>query len=76
MLLILQIERALAVKHIDDLLSVPGVDAALVGPNDLSISLGIPGELQNQMIENAIQTVVDACAVKIRMELLYMYFIN
>jgi len=60
-MLILQIERTLAVKHIDDLLSVPGVDAALVGPNDLSISLGIPGELQNPMIQNAIQTVVDTC---------------
>ena len=39
-LVILQIERKRAVENIDDLLSVPGVDVALIGPFDLTISLG------------------------------------
>lgn len=29
-----------AVENLDDILSVPGVDCALIGPNDLSIALG------------------------------------
>ena len=39
-LVIVQIERKAAVEHIDDLLSVPGVDVALIGPADLTLSLG------------------------------------
>ncbi len=39
-LVILQIERKRAVDNIDELLSVPGVDVALIGPFDLTISLG------------------------------------
>jgi 2-keto-3-deoxy-L-rhamnonate aldolase RhmA len=39
-LVILQIERKRAIDDIDQLLSVPGVDVALIGPFDLTISLG------------------------------------
>jgi 2-keto-3-deoxy-L-rhamnonate aldolase RhmA len=39
-LVILQIERKRAIDNIDELLSVPGVDVALIGPFDLTISLG------------------------------------
>jgi 2-keto-3-deoxy-L-rhamnonate aldolase RhmA len=60
-LVIVQIERREAVENIDSLLSVPGVDVALVGPVDLSISLGIPLDYSHPDMENAIQRVVDAC---------------
>ncbi len=36
------IETAQALGHLDDILSVPGVDAVYVGPADLSLSLGLP----------------------------------
>lgn len=36
------IETAEAVGNLDDILSVPGVDAIYVGPADLSLSLGLP----------------------------------
>jgi len=36
------IETAEALGHLDDILSVPGVDAVYVGPADLSLSLGLP----------------------------------
>jgi 2-keto-3-deoxy-L-rhamnonate aldolase RhmA len=39
-LVILQIERKRAIENIDDLLSAPGVDVGLIGPFDLTISLG------------------------------------
>ena len=36
------IETASALENLDDILSVPGVDAVYIGPMDLSLSLGIP----------------------------------
>jgi 2-keto-3-deoxy-L-rhamnonate aldolase RhmA len=60
-LAILQIERKVAVEHIDDLLSVAGVDAAVIGPFDLTISLGA-ASVEAPEVEAAIQTVVDAAA--------------
>lgn len=36
---IVQIETALAVSHLDELLRVEGIDAFLIGPNDLAYSL-------------------------------------
>jgi 2-keto-3-deoxy-L-rhamnonate aldolase RhmA len=60
-LVIIQIERRKAVEDIDSLVSVPGVDVALIGPVDLSISLGLPLDYSNPDIINAIQRVVDAC---------------
>jgi 2-keto-3-deoxy-L-rhamnonate aldolase RhmA len=60
-MVILQIERERAINNIDDLLSVSGVDVALIGPNDLSISLGIPGEMDHPLLRDSIQKVVDSC---------------
>lgn len=61
-LLILQIEEKSAVEDIDGILSVPGVDVALIGPNDLSISLGVPGQVKSATMHGAMQRVVDAAA--------------
>ena len=58
-LAILQIERKAAIDNIDDLLSAPGVDVALIGPFDLSISLGAASAGEPSVSE-AIQQVVDA----------------
>jgi 2-keto-3-deoxy-L-rhamnonate aldolase RhmA len=60
-LVILQIERRRAIENIDSLLSVAGIDVALIGPNDLSISLGVPGDEDNPIMVEAIQKVVEAC---------------
>ncbi len=59
-LLIVQIEEKAAVEDIDGILSVPGVDVALIGPNDLSISLGVPGQTNHPLMQAAMQRVVDA----------------
>jgi len=60
-LVILQIERKEAVENIDDLLSVAGVDAALIGPNDLSLSLGLTVEFSHPDLRAAMVKVVEAC---------------
>lgn len=56
---IAQIERKAAVERLEDILSVPGVDAALVGPEDLSLSLGVPGQTDHSDVVQAIQRVID-----------------
>jgi len=41
-LVVLQIESAQGLVNLDDILSVPGVDVAFVGPNDLHAQIGLP----------------------------------
>jgi len=41
-LLIVNIESVPAIKALDEILAVPGLDAVLIGPHDLSCSLGVP----------------------------------
>jgi len=56
---ILQIERKKAIEDLDELLSVPGVDAAVLGPNDLAVSYGVPNDLDSPLMTEAFQKVVD-----------------
>src|SRR5262249_54438199 len=58
-LVILQIERKQAIEDIDSLLAVPGVDVALIGPFDLTISLGEP-RTDTPAVDVAIQQGIDA----------------
>jgi hypothetical protein len=43
---IVQVEHIDAVKRARDILSVPGIDAYFVGPNDLCMSMGLPPSLE------------------------------
>src|SRR3984893_1876982 len=40
-IIIIQIESRQALQHLDDIISVPGIDVAFVGPNDLHAQLGL-----------------------------------
>jgi 2-keto-3-deoxy-L-rhamnonate aldolase RhmA len=60
-LIILQIERQRAVEDIGNLLDVPGVSAAILGPNDLALSLGLRAQDMLAALEEPIQAVLDAC---------------
>jgi len=57
------IETAEAVKNIDDILSVPGIDAVYVGPADLSITLNCTPKLDQteQPVVEALQVIAAAC---------------
>ena len=58
------IETAEAVDNIDDILSVPGIDAVYVGPSDLAVSMGVGGPgLHNDhpAFSEALAKVVDSC---------------
>ncbi len=56
-ILILTIESVPAIRNLDDLLAVPGVDAVLIGPYDLSCSLGIPHEYGHPYFDEAVRTI-------------------
>lgn len=56
-----QIEHARAVENIDDIFSVAGIDAAIVGPYDLSASLGITSQFDHPSYLKALKTVLDKC---------------
>jgi 2-keto-3-deoxy-L-rhamnonate aldolase RhmA len=58
---IAQIETELGVKNIEEIASVDGIDAVIVGPADLAISFGIPGEYYNPIEIEAINKVAEAC---------------
>lgn len=62
-LCIVMIETAQALENLDDILSVPGVDVAYIGPADLSVSLGFPPASYHEdpKYATAVQSVVDAC---------------
>ncbi len=60
--LIINIESTPAIEVLDDLLDVPGLDAILVGPHDLSCSLGIPEEYSNPVFLNTVEQIIQkAC---------------
>jgi len=60
-MVIVQFETGLSMKNCDELLAVPGIDVAMVGPTDLSISLGVPGEFEHPKILDAVGRFVEAC---------------
>ena len=63
-LTVLQIESKRAVEARDEILSVPGIDAVMIGPADLSISMGIPGEFQHPDLIAAIDLIRETCDPK------------
>ncbi|MDX1283727.1 MAG: aldolase/citrate lyase family protein [Draconibacterium sp.] len=56
-----QAETSTSVENIEEIVSVDGVDCVFVGPFDLSISLGIPGQTNHPKEVEAIEKVVEAC---------------
>jgi len=58
-MLIVQIETREAVEQIDAILALPGVDAVLMGPTDLSMSLGVR-DPSHAKVDEYTQKVVEA----------------
>ena len=58
---IAQIEHIEAVNNIADILQVEGIDGTIVGPNDLSGSMGFPGEYYREDVKKAINDIKLAC---------------
>jgi 4-hydroxy-2-oxoheptanedioate aldolase len=60
-MVVVMIESAEALAEIDKIASVEGVDLLLIGTNDLCSSLGIPGQLEHDMVCDAYAKAIQAC---------------
>lgn len=58
---IVQAEHVLAVENIEAIVKVEGVDAVLIGPYDLSASLGKMGKINDPAVTEAIEHVTKTC---------------
>jgi 2-dehydro-3-deoxyglucarate aldolase len=61
LVIIAQIEHIDAVNNIDEILQVEGIDGTIIGPYDLSGSMGYPGEFEREDVKDAVQKVLDRC---------------
>ena len=59
-IVVVMIEHVDAVHAIDTILAVPGVDAYIIGPYDLSGSMGRPGDLNHPDVQDAIEQILAA----------------
>ena len=58
---IIGIESVPAIENLENILHVDGIDAIFVGPNDLTISLGIPDQVEHPEYEEALRRIIGAC---------------
>ena len=67
------IETAEAIKNLDAILDLEGLDGAFVGPSDLSISLGVApsGSPTDPTVVAAIKKVLKGCQARGKLSLLY-----
>jgi 2-dehydro-3-deoxyglucarate aldolase len=59
-IVIVQIEHIQGVENIKSIMDVDGIDGLIVGPYDLSASLGHPGEFKHSLVQEALQTIKTA----------------
>jgi len=62
--IVAQIETKEAIENIEEIFDVEGIDVGLIGPNDLSISLGVPDLMGSEVMTQAIDRVVQAAKKK------------
>lgn len=53
------IESVMGVENLDAICSIPGVSAVFVGPNDLTVNMGIPNEYDHPDLIAMLQRVID-----------------
>ena len=54
---IAQIEHIDAVNNLEEIFAVPGIDGIIVGPYDLSASMGYPGEYDREDVKQALERI-------------------
>jgi len=61
LIIIAQIEHIDGVNNIEEILQVEGIDGTIIGPYDLSGSMGYPGEFERDDVKKSVQKVLDKC---------------
>jgi 4-hydroxy-2-oxoheptanedioate aldolase len=60
-MVVAMIESQAGLKAADAIAAVDGVDMLLVGANDLSVELGIAGQMDHPQVHEAFLRIIDAC---------------
>jgi 2-keto-3-deoxy-L-rhamnonate aldolase RhmA len=60
-MVVVQVESPQAVANLEGIAAVPGLDVVCVGPQDLSINLGIPGQVDHPTFIATLQEIVATC---------------
>jgi 2-dehydro-3-deoxyglucarate aldolase/4-hydroxy-2-oxoheptanedioate aldolase len=60
-MVVVQIETRTALERLDDILSVPHIDAVMIGPADLSVSLGVAGQFDHPEFVAAVEQICESC---------------
>lgn len=61
---VIMVETRKSIDNLDDILRVPGIDCVMIGPDDLSQDLGIPGEMQNPVLLEAYDEIFARCKAR------------
>lgn len=61
---IVQIEHIMAVNNLEDILATDGIDGIMIGPYDLSGSLGRPGQFEDPAVLQAVSRVEAVCQAR------------
>jgi 2-keto-3-deoxy-L-rhamnonate aldolase RhmA len=56
--LMINIESVPALERLEHILAEPGLDAVIIGPHDLSLSLGLPEEYHNPQFDDAVREII------------------
>jgi len=54
------IENVEALKEIDEIVALPGLDSVVIGPTDMSVSMGLPGEIGHPKVVAAYERIISA----------------
>ena len=63
-MVVVQIESVEGLNNLTGIAAVPGLDVVCVGPQDLSISMGIPGQFGHPDFVAALRNLVETCAAR------------
>jgi len=58
---VVQIEHIKAIENLEEILAVEGVDASIIGPYDLSASMGYPGDYERKEVKRAVERYQNVC---------------
>lgn len=63
-IIVVMIESIKAVQNLEEILEVKGIDAILIGPYDLSASIGITGDFKNTEYKKNLKKILNTCKKK------------
>lgn len=61
LVVIAQIEHIDGINNLEEIISVDGIDGTIIGPYDLSGSMGMPGEFEKPVVKEALAKYINIC---------------